>query len=65
MEFLSNRDVLAAFEAIVTEGQELGTEGSGEADDDDSGKAPAPESGAEITGTSGETEGRTENADIS
>ena len=65
MEFLSNRDVLAAFEAIVTEGQELGTEGSGEADNDDSGKAPAQESGAEITGTSEETEGRTENADIS
>ncbi len=58
MEFLSNRDVLAAFEAIVSEGQELTSESKAEDADDDGDEA-------ETTGKTGETEGGTENADIS
>ena len=47
MEFLSNRDVLAAFEAIVSEGQELGSESQTEdtADTDAEGSQPDESSG--------------------
>lgn len=78
MEFLSNRDVLAAFEAIVSEGQELTSDSFIDEDDDDeaAGETFIPESEAERavsetqnadnSGQSAdETEGGTENADIS
>ena len=73
MEFLSNRDVLAAFEAIVSEGQELVPD-SGDtaapADDSDDGitdetPVSSEEDTAPVTDTDVITEGNTEDADIS
>ena len=75
MEFLSNRDVLAAFEAIVSEGQELVPEEQELVPEENVPEtAGAPEETPGSDGQAGgepetapvaETEGVTEDADIS
>lgn len=73
MEFLSNRDILAAFEAIVSEGQELVSDNAGSAEDagvEQETADDAPEAGDDAPGevraaAETETEEGTEDADIS